>query len=281
MSGRKKNRKHQRGQPPSELLNELSSLRELLGSDQEADIPLLDQVAEPGAAPVDPPPARPAAIQRPLEEADLPILFSPIDEEPVEDYSFELSDADRELLRPLQALPRGDEPAAAGAPQPESIAAEAPRAAADVKPAEKYVQPETAKPAVREEFQPGLFDGPKKPATESKRVEPKAIEAEPAKPAPAVIATGENPFLPPHIRARLTGGRIPKSEQEQAPAEQEAQPEAPETLPQASPAPAAAPKLSNREILIEQLVAEQLHELERQLRANITAMVDEIYPEKT
>ncbi|WP_226665675.1 hypothetical protein [Microbulbifer aggregans] len=280
MSGRKKNRKHQRGQPPSELLNELSSLRELLGSDQEADIPLLDQVAEPGSAPVNPTPARPAAIQRPLEEADLPILFSPIDEEPVEDYSFELSDADRELLRPLQALPRGDEHAAAGAPQPESIAAEAPRAEA-AKPAEKYVQPETAKPAAREEFQPGLFDGPKKPAAESKRVEPKAIEAEPAKPAPAVIATGENPFLPPHIRARLTGGRIPRTEEKEGTTTQEVQPETPEHQSQAAPESTEAPKLSNRELLIEQLVAEQLHELERQLRANITAMVDEIYFKKS
>ncbi|MFV8782202.1 hypothetical protein ACNKU7_07240 [Microbulbifer sp. SA54] len=281
MSGRKKNRKHQRGQHPSELLNELSSLRELLGSDQEADIPLLDQVAEP--SPISPPPKPRPTFQRPLEEADLPILFSPIDEEPVDDFSLELSDADRELLRPLQTLPRGSALAVAGATQPEPVKAETRPVDANQEPAEENVEPRSAKPTSREEFQPGLFDAPKK--TESHPVEPKTVETEPEKPAPAVIATGENPFLPPHIRARLTGGRVPRSEEQvnPTPAPQEVQPELPEQqlqAPQASAAPASTTRVSNRERLIEQLVAEQLHELERQLRANITAMVDEIYPEK-
>ena len=359
MSGRKKNRKHRHGQPPHELLNELSSLHELLGSDMDADIPLLDQVAtsdgsksptpppvlkpstpsahkepsaprEPSAykeplAPQQPQARTPLAPPRPLEEADLPILFSPIDEELTEEYAPMLSDADRELLRPLQDLPR------AQASHVEKAPAVVEEQKAEALPAKQ------AEPA--EEFQPGLFDAPRAPqpapaeqeSTSTREPEPPAA-AQPQKAAAQVLtgekvtsekistekapsesvqtaktpvdkapinkipaeiakkhqpilarATSENPFLPPHIRARLTGGRVPKPELElelkPAKIAPEPQPEVEETR-KAEADPVADPKKAPdvREQLIEQLMAEQLPELERQLRANITALVDEIYP---
>ncbi|WP_295800419.1 hypothetical protein [uncultured Microbulbifer sp.] len=292
MSGRKKNRKHNRGQPPHQLLDELSSLRDLLGSETEADIPLLDQVADPNSAniPDRRPPQKPVSAQRPLEEADLPILFSPIDEEPVDDFTPQLSEADRELLRPLQNLPRKSL-------QPEM--ADESELSLATKP-----EQESATREPREEFQPGLFDAPVKAETRQEPAPEAVATAKPASkatPAPT-LAAGENPFLPPHIRARLTGGRIPKPEPEKkaTPAPQERhealreenrdgnpqvtpEPELPQATASAlaeDPTGDERPKPSQRERLIEQLVAEQLPELERQLRANIIAVVDEIYPEQ-
>ena len=277
MSGRKKHKKHQRGQPPHQLLDELSSLRDLLGSDMEADIPLLDQVADPNstAKPEPRPPQKPVITQRPLEEADLPILFSPIDEELVEEFTPQLSEADRELLRPLQNLPR--KPLQ---PDPDS---ELEAALAEI---EQQDTPADEKPESRKEFQPGLFDAPAKPSTE-KAEEQSPRKPNTSKPAPAVALTSENPFLPPHIRARLTGGRVPKTELEplvvtvpEVPVAQEEATPAPAVETTAAPAAEENSKPSTRERLIEQLVAEQLPELERQLRANIIAMVNEIYPEE-
>ncbi|GAB2523267.1 hypothetical protein [Microbulbifer agarilyticus] len=327
MSGRKKNRKHRHGQPPHELLNELSSLHELLGSDMEADIPLLDQVAGPAAGTSSPQPqqaapAKPAAASptpkpqpRPLEEADLPILFSPIDEELDDEYAPALSDADRELLRPLQDLPRKPSDDAI---QPE-LPKEAPKEAPKEPPKQKRPEPEPSKEvaaqadtksASRQEFQPGLFDAPQKkakppakpapqeskptsePAAQPVKQETHADEATPSqgkaqasnsKPAPQRTGA-ENPFLPAHIRARLTGGRVPRSENLTPPSPKseartpEAQPAAAE--PQAAESTDEPKEPSARDKLIEQLMAEQLPELERQLRANITALVDEIYPEQ-
>ena len=297
MSGRKKHRKQHRGQAPHQLLDELSSLRDLLGSDMEVDIPLLDQVAgsEPAAQTEPRPPQKPVISQRPLEEADLPILFSPIDEEPVDDFTPLLSEADRELLRPLQNLPRkplssdnysdtGSKPQpAVQSPSVNETAQEAlQEPELETKPQD---QPADAARGPREEFQPGLFDTPTKAA----KPEQKPVAR---KPAAAAIQTSENPFLPPHIRARLTGGRVPKSEIEPLKVTAPASPEdisepVPEPVPEpletvASTPPAAEekPELSPRELLIEQLVADQLPELERQLRANIIAMVNEIYPEE-
>ncbi|WP_299591528.1 hypothetical protein [uncultured Microbulbifer sp.] len=308
MSGRKKNRKHRNGQPSPELLDELNSLRDLLGSDLEADIPLLDKVAEHGADQNDsrqesqvnrtgtPTPARPPiAPPRPLQESDLPILFSPVDEEPAEEYTPVLSDADRELLRPLQNLPREQQ-----APEPQQNVAE------------KERQQEQA--PLPEEFQPGLFDAPKKTVQEPAQpasVEPAKVKApeqpekQPSVPAasahkPLPTALTENPFLPPHIRARLTGGKVPRTqEQEHAKEPEQKIPQANQPTPDQVPTPAepsvdgetadlkgavreetsAVQEPSARDRLIEQLVAEQLPELERQLRANIIALVDEIYPE--
>ena len=314
MSGRKKNRKHRHGQPSHELLNELNSLRDLLGSDLEADIPLLDQVAEAGvnknevrktSAP--PAPTRPPVPpQRPLQEADLPILFSPVDEEPVEEYTPLLSEADRELLRPLQDLPR-KEPV----PEPPPQSSATREATAETRPeTNRQSEPE------REEFQPGLFDAPKKsakaiPETETDTKPEADVKAEaraahphekaPQKPVagaqkPLPAALTENPFLPPHIRARLTGGRIPRPQEEsEAKAREPEEATPPQVEPDVEPgvelegdntaADAQAENTSatadERKRLIEQLMAEQLPELERQLRANITALVDEIYPEES
>ncbi|WP_323847054.1 hypothetical protein [Microbulbifer magnicolonia] len=261
MSGRKnkyKQRGQQRGQS-TDLLDELNSLRDLLGSDDIGDIPLLDQVASPGS------PQRPAAppitprppVRAPLDELDLPILFSPVDEELSEDFTAELNESDLKLLRPLQDLP--------AAPQ-------------DSKPAAA----KDHAPAPRREQQRELFE----------------------QPAPVT----ENPFLPAHIRARLTGGRVPRAEEPlpepaAAPArvdvslipEEVLVPE-PEPAPPnaAAPAPtdacrqASAKKAADpaailmsggedeRRQLVDRLVAKQLPELERQLRARIEQMLDEL-----
>ncbi|WP_428820666.1 hypothetical protein [Microbulbifer sp. MCCC 1A16149] len=315
MSGRKKNRKHRHGQPPNELLSELNSLRELLGSDMEADIPLLDQVAGPNQAeqtqsapPATKPQRAPVAAQRPLQEADLPILFSPVDEEPAEEYAPLLSDADRELLRPLQNLPRSNSPLT----DKQQAPAESNALSTETTPEEASGKKEPNGASAREEFQPGLFDPQQKPAremsvteeldetletletSEKLEVAPSSAPDTPAverkarterKPLPAAMS--ENPFLPPHIRARLTGGRIPRPEPAQQAAEAkpsiEEEPEiAAEPLDQ-QPADTGKEQESgpsDRERLIEQLMAEQLPELERQLRVNITRMVNEIYPEE-
>ncbi|WP_226702357.1 hypothetical protein [Microbulbifer elongatus] len=319
MSGRKKNRKHRHGQPPHELLNELNSLRDLLGSDMEADIPLLNQVAAPGASPskgenseaskATAPPRPPIAPQRPLQEADLPILFSPVDEEPAEEYTPLLSEADRALLRPLQDLPRKEQ----DLPPTQQIPADEMRTISQSEPP-PATEPMTEQQRQREEFQPSLFDAPSekkalsgdgkatsvetevesKKETESRPIpaqEPAAgakqsgkAAAKVQKPLPAALT--ENPFLPPHIRARLTGGKIPRPQDDsQGKVERAEQTPAPETAAVedvvVSGSEAEAPETSSaRERLIEQLMAEQLPELERQLRANITLMVDEIYPDE-
>ncbi|WGL17527.1 hypothetical protein PVT68_04360 [Microbulbifer bruguierae] len=341
MSGRKKNKNRHRGQPPHELLNELNSLRELLGSDMEADIPLLDNIAEPAPSERSPgtrPPHTPNAAPRPLKEADLPILFSPVDEEPLEDFTPLLSDADRELLRPLQDLPRQTETM----PRPETTAAETATTTDPELPAQADSEEITAEIVEevieeiatdeenkafdqgisRKEFQPGLFDSPgksaptpiestpqptvqqkpeapKKPATSQGRENQKPHSAVPK----AIVQTSDNPFLPPHIRARLTGGRVPRPDPIPAassipapiPAEPvQVEPAAVEAIDRdleveevhvnavsdiAASTPVTSGPKNEKERLIEQLVADQLPELERQLRANITALVEEIYSE--
>lgn len=222
---RRKQKNNQRGRS-GELLDELNALRDLLGSDDIGDIPLLDQVAAPGrpaaAAPVKPEPR----AQKPLKEIDPPVLFSPVDEEPPEDYRAELSESDRELLRPLQDLPGGGKKQAA-----------APQAT---------------------ERQGELFN---QPSSQAK----------------------ENPFLPTHIRARLTGGRVGVGVGEQETAKQETGKPPATEVPQAAveaetKAADKAPsdRERQRQQLIDRLVAKQLPELERQLRARIELMVDEL-----
>ncbi|SEA32081.1 hypothetical protein [Microbulbifer marinus] len=280
MAGRKnkhKQRGHQRGQS-GDLLNELNSLRDLLGSEELGDIPLLDQVASPGQPPASAtPPASPRPPE-PLDEIDLPILFSPVDEEPSEDYRTELNESDLKLLRPLQDLPPAD------------LGSELPTAKEQPQPT-----PGARKRAVLQEQQQELFA------------------------PPAASPVGENPFLPEHIRARLTGGRVPKSEDlapEPAPADVTLIPEelldtapaaastealAPNSVPVELPAaeardpepPAAEPGQSEpvtesadaaalsarqreRQQLVDRLVAKQLPVLERQLRARIELMLDEL-----
>lgn len=279
MAGKKHKHKQRRQQQgnSNELLSELSSLRDLLGTDDLGDIPLLDQVAEPAPAysPRKAQPAPPAyqPVQEPLDESDLPVLFSPVDEELPEDISPELNEADRALLRPLEDLPSS--PAVEKAVTVDNSAKH--------KPAEQ---------------QTDLFDPP----------------------APK---SAENPFLPAHIRARLTGGKVPRdpeptqqpaeaedlqpepalspspttatteSEQEEEAAVAEAlreleqevaggaaidshlddEPQSPQPT-QASPAELESAQ--RRQKLIDRLVASQLPELERQLRARIELMLDEL-----
>ena len=263
MSGRKNKNKH-RGQRhqhqqqgnSTELLDELHSIRELLGSDELGDIPLLDQVAEAASAlapePITPvaPPQRRQPVPEPLDESELPILFSPVDEALPEDYKTELTETEKALLRPLQNLPGN-----------------------------------TSAPV---EQQGELF-----------------AYSEPTAPP-------ENPFLPAHIRARLTGGRVPRSPEgpdslaqptptaepqqttnDSSAAEASEASGAPERAqpPSAKPANAtprgesessesaaatAAERAAQRKQLVDRLVAKQLPELERQLRARIEQMIDEL-----
>ncbi|WP_237067414.1 hypothetical protein [Microbulbifer guangxiensis] len=268
MAGKKHKHRHRQQQQgkPDVLLNELSSLRDLLGTDDLGDIPLLDQVAEP--APVDSPhQTRPPVrqpVQEPLDESDLPVLFSPVDEELPEDISPELNEADRALLRPLQDLPSSPDTG-------------------------KTVTVEQTPRPQQAEQQTDLFDPPA--------------------PKPA-----ENPFLPAHIRARLTGGRVPRDpdpadtlaepgHQQLEPAppaprtietEQEEEAAVAEALREleqqvtggqaAEPGEDRAEQSSSgdrerdpqRQKLVDRLVASQLPELERQLRARIELMLDEL-----
>ncbi|WP_288132775.1 hypothetical protein [Microbulbifer sp.] len=297
MSGRKKNRKHHRSQPPHELLKELNSLRELLGSEEaEADIPLLDQVAD--TPPSDGrPPQQPTQPPRPLEEADLPILFSPVDEEPEEAFSAELSDADRALLRPLQALPRGPEPQQPlrgqtfGEETLTDTAAQPANAPQDTGESDPTQTPVALQ--ARKEVQPELFGnkgGSKDEGEEEGEPGSQAARPDPATASSAEkrAAASENPFLPPHIRARLTGGKIPRTEPEPTETLEKAAPEGVPSSTAAEPEPGTPEESEDdtrlskeeRQALIDQLMAEQLPELERHLRLSITLMIDGLYSQK-
>lgn len=257
----KNNRNRQSAQPngnrdgqSTELLSELSSLRDLLDSDELGDIPLLDQIAAPGttrkpAAPLTAQPRSQSRQEPPallddtlLDDIDPPVLFSPVDESltdeqpllnPGADLSAELSETDRALLRPLQNLP-------------------------------------TEKPRAEEE-------------TSAQKRQEDLFE----QPSETVPKAAENPFLPPHIRARLTGGRVPRAEVEEETTVPEPQRESPH--PAHEPEGAAEPPESEadedttaeerqrlRQQLIDRLVAKELPELERRLRARIELMVDEL-----
>ncbi|TLM79683.1 hypothetical protein ACONUD_02145 [Microbulbifer harenosus] len=323
MSGRKKNRRPQHGQPPHELLRELNSLRELLGSDMEADIPLLDQVADasanqktstaqhqngPSHAAISVPGQTPRPPQRPLTEQDLPILFSPVDEEPLDefdDYTSALSEADLELLRPLRDLPpRAPQHSESGRQEPHQHAAATQEAKSNSQGAERRTPADNSKESVKDqaqpaetpqgEHQPGLFEteqeeapagaglaesAPAVPAvkpmaTTEQTTVPTATQT-PLSPKVSTATMTENPFLPPHIRARLTGGRIPR-------------PEPMPVVQPAAPTKTEVAQTSHRTLsdderarLLEQLVAEQLPELERHLRLGIGMMLDELYPKKS
>ncbi|WHI48410.1 hypothetical protein [Microbulbifer sp. VAAF005] len=292
MSG-KKNKHKQRGQQrkqPSEFLDELNSLHNLLVTDENnEEIPVLSQVAKQGNPVTPEPPTLPtiADIAKPggtpatsefedidtsLEDIDLPILFSPVEEEMLAQQSLSLAESDLALLRPLQEL---------------AVEDEEPQASAETGQIEE--EPVEDKPV----------ETPLEQISRETKVEdfPEAeLEKEP-EPQPEPRA--ENPFLPNHIRSRLTGGRpLPVEENTQVteatvPPETEApatvapapevkeEAELPSTEAQAAEEdPAADPEPSakerQRQELIEQLVAQQLPKLERRLRAQIEHVVDEL-----
>ncbi|WP_299581929.1 hypothetical protein [uncultured Microbulbifer sp.] len=287
MSGRK-NKHKQRGQPrkqSSELLDELNSLHDLLNSDDLEEIPLLNQIAG-SAKPQVQKPTSPAdmaflsaepqlqagseaslpsvkeeAVEKgveeevPLEQTDLPILFAPIDEQLPENRDVQLAESDLALLRPLQNL---------------SSEAEKPQA-----------QAPSGNPSIEDDQHPESAPQSTNGQTEQDAASAEAASQESAKPAP------ENPFLPAHIRSRLTGGRIPASEKQV--------PDKPEAIDATSagtrtqalvmaqalaeregPAEKLEPseKERQRDALIEELVAQQLPPLERKLRAQIEKVVD-------
>jgi len=268
MSGRK-NKQKQRGQPrkqPSELLNELNSLHDLLNSDDLDEIPLLNQLASPNSQRTPEPsqveiptlsaepvvmssPAITEAQQQPArtkeedeevptDAADLPILFSPVEELAPTESEIQLAESDLALLRPLQKLPATES-------------------------GSRLAEPEAT------------MDGT-----------PKASEDTPLETsAPAA----DNPFLPAHIRARLTGGKVPAGESLDNPKTEPVDTTSATTRTQAlvmaqamsereGPADKLEPseKERQRQALVEQLVAQQLPELERQLRAQIEKVVDEL-----
>ncbi|MEW5249097.1 hypothetical protein [Microbulbifer discodermiae] len=265
MSGRKhKNRQRgQRREQPTELLRELSALQELLGSGEAGDIPLLDQVAdkpraggsqgletEPDKAPKTPTANTP--VPESPQGGELPVLFAQVGGTTSEDSRAELSATERALLRPLQDLRKKAE-----SEKPPS---------ADTKPG--------APPKGQEQQE--LFQTPPAPAAE------------------------ENPFLPAHIRARLssrqpdktptpvaavasgdTTERRPQSSAEPVPLSKGASPPAEHPKPETGETalvgpPAPAESVDQRRQLVDRLVARQLPELERQLRARIEMMVDEL-----
>ncbi|AWF80239.1 hypothetical protein BTJ40_05115 [Microbulbifer sp. A4B17] len=292
MSGKKNKHKHrgQQRKQPSEFLDELNSLHNLLVTDENnEEIPVLSQVAKQGNPVTPEPPTLPtiADIPKPsgtpatsefedidtsLEDIDLPILFSPVEEEMLAQQSLSLAESDLALLRPLQEL---------------AVEDEEPQASAETGQIEE-------KPAE---------DKPVETPLEQNSRETKAEvfpEAQPERePEPQPEPQAENPFLPNHIRSRLTGGRpLPVEENTQvteAPVPPEA--EAPTTVapapevkkeaelpsteaqaaeedPAADPEPSA--KERQRQELIEQLVAQQIAKLEPRLRARIEQVVDEL-----
>ncbi|WP_444924382.1 hypothetical protein ACJJH9_03895 [Microbulbifer sp. DLAB2-AF] len=277
MSGRK-NKHKQRGQPrkpSSELLDELNSLHDLLNSDDLDEIPLLNQVAgqvtgkdEPktltAAPPIEPPMLSPepeAPPPSPMDDAleeDLPILFSPIEETLGGEHKVQLAESDLALLRPLQSLPSKTT-------------------------AEPQIQVSQEASAHDDDDQPGNNAQSNSEGTDTDHTTATDTAAEAPVPAP------DNPFLPAHIRSRLTGGRIPSHERQP-----QTKPEAIETasagtrtqalvMAQAiaereGPTEKLEPSEKDRQRsdLIEELVAQQLPQLEKQLRAQIEKVVDEL-----
>ncbi|WP_444912250.1 hypothetical protein [Microbulbifer sp. PAAF003] len=296
MSGKKNKHKHrgQQRKQPSEFLDELNSLHNLLVTDENnEEIPVLSQVAKQGN-PVTPEPptlptiddiAKPSGtpatsefedIDTSLEDIDLPILFSPVEEEMLAQQSLSLAESDLALLRPLQELAVEDEE-----PQASAETGQIDEEPVEEKPVETPLE-QISRESKTEDFP----------------------EAEPERqPEPQPEPRAENPFLPNHIRSRLTGGRpLPAEENTQVteapvPPAPEVEAEAPTTVAPAPEAkkevelpsteaqaaeedPAADPEPSakerQRQELIEQLVAQQLPKLERRLRAQIEHVVDEL-----
>ncbi|WP_413664644.1 hypothetical protein ACG1BZ_05000 [Microbulbifer sp. CNSA002] len=296
MSGKKNKHKHrgQQRKQPSEFLDELNSLHNLLVTDENnEEIPVLSQVAKQGNPVTPEPPTLPtiADIPKPsgtpatsefedidtsLEDIDLPILFSPVEEEMLAQQSLSLAESDLALLRPLQELAVEDEE-----PQASAETGQIEEEPVEDKPVETPLE-QNSRETKAEVF-------------------PKAQPERQPEPQPEPRA--ENPFLPNHIRSRLTGGRpLPAEENTQVteapvPPAPEVEAEAPTTVAPAPEAkkevelpsteaqaaeedPAADPEPSakerQRQELIEQLVAQQLPKLERRLRAQIEHVVDEL-----
>lgn len=96
-------------------------------------------------------------------------------------------------------------------------------------------------------------------------------------------ASGENPFLPAHIRARLHGNRPPPSWDWDPPAADETEETAvqPPVVPKGplsteSPARPSSPQaLISRQSLIDQVVQESLPEMEAKLRRRLHEATDE------
>ncbi|WP_444906184.1 hypothetical protein ACJJIR_16685 [Microbulbifer sp. SSSA008] len=292
MSGKKNKHKHrgQQRKQPSEFLDELNSLHNLLVTDENnEEIPVLSQVAKQGNPVTPEPPTLPTITDIPkpsgtpatsefedidtsLEDIDLPILFSPVEEEMLAQQSLSLAESDLALLRPLQDLAIEDEE-----PQASAETGQIEEKPVEDKPVETPLEQISRETKV-EDF----------PEAELER-----------EPEPQPEPRAENPFLPNHIRSRLTGGRpLPVEENTQvtetpvlpeveapatvAPApEVKEEAELPSTEAQAAEEdPAADPEPSakerQRQELIEQLVAQQLPKLERRLRAQIEHVVDEL-----
>lgn len=288
MAGKKhkhRQRQQQRGNS-SELLDELSSLRDLLGTDDLGDIPILDQVAEPAPATAPrqakatPPERQP--VQEPLDESDLPILFSPVDEELPEDISPELNEADRALLRPLQDLPS---PTAA---ETAVTVDSKPR----LQPAEQQsdlFDPPAPKPAenpflpahIRARLTGGRVPRDPEPAEEAPSPSAKIdteVELQPESPLEPQESEHEQETavtdalqeMEQEAASRLAEGALPTAAEASAASTADAPVEEEQT------AERARERALQRQKLVDRLVASQLPELERQLRARIELMIDEL-----
>ncbi|WP_226646188.1 hypothetical protein [Microbulbifer variabilis] len=278
MSGRK-NKHKQRGQPrkqSSELLDELNSLHDLLNSDDLDAIPLLNQIAGPAKPQAQkttsladipllsvepksptPPTMEDDSEEEFLEQEDLPILFSPVDETLTGEHKVQLAESDLALLRPLQDLPG------------------------------KTAEPQAKAPMVElldeSDDQPGNDTQLDSGHTEPNTTDAAETSEERLAPAP------ENPFLPAHIRSRLTGGRIPAIAEPAQPKPKAIETASAGTRTQAlvmaqaiaereGPTEKLEPSEKDRQRsdLIEELVAQQLPQLEKQLRAQIEKVVDDL-----
>ncbi|KUJ81528.1 hypothetical protein AWR36_013315 [Microbulbifer flavimaris] len=292
MAGKKhkhRQRQQQRGNS-TELLDELSSLRDLLGTDDLGEIPILDQVAEP--APVTAPrqakatPPERQPVQEPLDESDLPILFSPVDEELPEDISPELNEADRALLRPLQDLPS---PPAAD----QAVTVDSKRKLQPAEQQSDLFDPPAPKPAenpflpahIRARLTGGRVPRDPEPAEEAQSppakidtdvellpepaLEPQAKEHEHEHEQETAV-TDALREMEQEAASRLAEGALPTAAEASAASAEDA------PLEQDPQAERARERAQQRQKLVDRLVASQLPELERQLRARIELMIDEL-----
>lgn len=97
----------------------------------------------------------------------------------------------------------------------------------------------------------------------------------PRRPAPTK-ASGENPFLPAHIRARLHGNRPPPGfDSESAPARDTAPVSDKAPVPDKTKSPTRSATDINREQLVDELLSELQPLLEAQLRDKLNALSQE------
>jgi|SRR5690606_22881253 len=214
-----------------QILGELESIQQLLGDDELPEPPLLTDTDAPLLT---------EAVEDEEADWDPPILRETLGDQALPDEP-QSSDVDD-----LAQQRSGDQPQAPADPQPEA----------------------TDSRAVAEEQQPGLFDS--------------GAEAAPTHDAPrgaddswrrresdsgATLPKSENPFLPKHIRDRLTANRLLQAELVKSLGQ----------APAPGQAPQAAKAVSDQavEALVDELVRRFLPQMEAELRRRLRELVAE------